>query len=413
MSTADPRHWLRFGVVAAALLIAGGLLGCGPAEEAAAETTPEAEPEPQVETTPEPEAPPPETEAPVCHPAAEVTGAAITGVIYYDEDLNDESAFAMGLEPETDTPIAERSVTLLGVAGERQAVTCEEGDFGFSDLEDGVYVVAPDKPNKVQPCASKNCPRGFLDAVRTGHVKIVTFGDSIAVVGDKPFFPSRLQTLFGPLVEIENVNVAVGGSTSPQWLPGSSFLKNRVMPHLGDADLLVVTLGGNDLLHYMNSLGPAALSDIPGTLQGAHLLVGQIMENMLDIVSAIRDVNPDLDIVYCLYPNYGQATTTNPWNLVHAFLGPEVFLSLLDAARAAVPLDGGIHLADMFGAFEGLDLDEYLYDALHMNHAGATLYAETVFTTLGGVLVGPSPLEGGHTPLGLDKSFSLMALQTP
>ena len=62
----------------------------------------------------------------------------------------------------------------------------------------------------------------------------------------------------------------------------------------------------------------------------------------------------------------------------------------------------------MFGAAQGLPLGDYLYDQLHFNDLGQTLYAEEVFTTLGGVLLGPNPLgETGTTPLGLSRNYGL------
>jgi len=351
---------------------------------------------------------PDEPAPPACNPAADVTGTAITGVAYVDENLNDESTFRMGLEEDLDTPLDRFKLTLLGAKEEKTAASCEGGDYGISDIEDGTYVLMPTLPNSQRPCSSRNCPRRFAEAVKEGHVKIVTFGDSIAVVGGQPFFPARLATLLEPLATVDNVNVAVGGTTSPQWLPGTNHFQTRLKPELEDADVVIITLGGNDLLVYIQTLGPAALSDLQGAIDGATDLVQVIMENITETTAEIRKINPDVDVVYCLYPNYGQATSTSPWSLVSGLLQPETFMTLLTTARQAVPADAGFVLADMFGSFEDLTLDDYLFDALHMNEAGANHYAETVFEVLGGVLVGPSPLDSGATPLGLDKSYALV-----
>jgi len=49
-----------------------------------------------------------------------------------------------------------------------------------------------------------------------------------------------------------------------------------------------------------------------------------------------------------------------------------------------------------------------MYDSLHFNNLGQTLYAEEIFKSLGGVLVGPSPLEfNQRSPLGLETAFSV------
>ena len=348
--------------------------------------------------------------APTCSPAMDATGNTVTGQIYYDHNASDRSIYAMGIEDGVDEPIPGFNFTLFGVDGEQTVTTCVDGDYGFGELTDGVYVLTPDIANSVQPCSSKNCARRFPEAVREGEVVMVTFGDSVPVVGNAPFFPERLATLLSPLVTVDNRNVAVGGTTSPDWLPGTSHFENRLAPHIPDADVILISLGGNDLLMYVNSLGPAALSNIDGAIDGAHDMVDQIMGNILVTTSAIREINPTVDIVYCLYPNYGQAKTTMPWNLVGNFLGSDKLIALLSAARDSFPSTAGFVLADNYGAFEGLALDDYLYDSLHFNDEGQILYAETIFRTLGGVLVGPSPLEGGHTPLGEAHVISLVPM---
>jgi len=126
-------------------------------------------------------------------------------------------------------------------------------------------------------------------------------------------------------------------------------------------------------------------------------------------VESVRAVNPTIDIVYCLYPNYGEAKSTSPWNMVGGFLGQETMIELLDAARDAIPYGEGLILADMYAGFEGLPLDDYLFDSLHFNDAGATLYAETIFQALGGVFVGESPLPPyGASPLGSVHDYGLI-----
>ena len=112
--------------------------------------------------------------------------------------------------------------------------------------------------------------------------------------------------------------------------------------------------------------------------------------------------------------NYGEAKSTSPWNLVGGFLGQETMVELLETARGAIPFGEGLILADMYAGFEGLPLDDYLYDSLHFNHAGATLYAETIFQALGGVFVGESPLPPhGMSPLGSVHDFGVMPQDMP
>ena len=96
--------------------------------------------------------------------------------------------------------------------------------------------------------------------------------------------------------------------------------------------------------------------------------------------------------------------------LVGNFLGADTVGSILELARDSIPRDQpGLLLVDMFGAAQGLPLHEYLYDQLHFNARGQALYAEELFMTLGGVLVGPSPMEDfGRTPLGLERNYGFV-----
>jgi lysophospholipase L1-like esterase len=230
-------------------------------------------------------------------------------------------------------------------------------------------------------------------------------------------FPARLATLFSGLAEIDNRNVAVGGTTSRNWLPGSSLFENTLAPELPDADLIVITLGGNDIMEFIstraNDIG-ALLADIPGAIESAKEVVRQVIENLRETVDAIRMVNPNVDIAYCLYPNYTQAEQSF-WGTVSSFLGPEAVASVLEEARLNFPGDDPrMLLVDMFGSAEGLPLSDYLFerngqlDPLHFNGRGQIIYAEQVFKTLGGVLIGPNPLgENGVSPIGLERNYGL------
>ncbi len=77
-------------------------------------------------------------------------------------------------------------------------------------------------------------------------------------------------------------------------------------------------------------------------------------------------------------------------------------------ARNSVPPEENVLLVDVFGASQDLPVDDYLYDALHFNDLGQTLYTEEIFLTLGGVLIGPTPLSStDRTPLGTERSYGL------
>ena len=222
-------------------------------------------------------------------------------------------------------------------------------------------------------------------------------------------FPERVRTLFEPLVDIQSINVAIGGTTSRDWLPDSNAFLTRVVPEIADADLVIITVGGNDILEYIGAIGIP--NDIPAAVDGAKSVVRTVVRNVMQTIDAIREINPDADIAYCLYANYSQATGNAIWGLLNGFLGPGTVGEILELARSYFPTDDPhLILVDMYGAAEGLPLHDYLYDELHFNDAGQSLYAEEVFETLGGVLIGPNPLgASGSDYLGLRRDYGLSA----
>jgi len=327
------------------------------------------------------------------------------GRLVVDADAGDVSVYKNDLDEEADSGLAGVPVSLMGAFGvEYDAVTCRDGTFTFSGLDDGAYLVVPEFPAE-ERCMRKNCPSHAIQAIWSGKLKMVTLGDSIAVVGSPEVFPKRLEKLLKPLATVEEKNVAIPGTTSTDWLPGTSNFDNRLAPELADADLVLITLGGNDLLQYASN--PALLNDIPGALDGAGLLVLQIVENVRTIVQAIREENSKLDIVYILYVDYTRLKQDQMWLMATGFLGEQPLRAVLESALDAIPDDENLILVDMFGRATGLALDDLMYDSLHFNGLGHILYAEEIFKTLGGVLVGDSPLgDDGQTPLGLNKTWS-------
>ena len=356
------------------------LLGCKP----------EVEPDPEVECTAE----------------SELSDASVFGRFYFDADGADSSRYASEYDASGDAPLAETNVQLIGAQETMETTTCDDGTFSFDSLEDGAYVLNPTFPDS--NCLQRNCPQRFPAAVMEGNVKLVTVGDSVPVIGDAPMFPDRLATLIGDLAEVENTNIAVAGSLSTQWTPGTSNFDSKLAPHIEDADVIIISVGGNDIT---NSLDASALMDIDQAIEDTYALVADIAGNIRLMVEEIREQNPDVDIVYCLYVDYGMATIS-PWGLLANFVPEGTVTNILASARDQVPSDKNIILADLFGASHTLEnpLDDYLYDSLHFNDQGQTMYAQEVFESLGGVLIGESPLGGDpQTPLNTRPSWSFEA----
>ena len=355
------------------------------------------------------------TPAVTCETPEAVAEPYVMARVYSDTNASDESAYVGGYEPGTDMPMGEVPVRMFAPGPfapvETKATTCADGQVAFGGLEEGSYFIAPEFEQGAT-CGQRNCPQRLPQALAEGRVKIVTFGDSVPVVGDAPFFPSRLATLFAPLAAVDNQNLAIGGTTSNNWLPNTNNFQNRLAPALDNADVVMISLGGNDILAYVQGLFNgdigALLGDIPALIGAVTEEVSRIIDNILEIAAAIREINATIDIVYILYPDYSLAQNDQMWSLVNTFVGADAVSEVLVSARANIPRDSDIILIDIFGASEGLPLDDYLYDSLHFNSRGQTFYAEEIFKGLGGVLIGPSPLDAQpRSPLGLEASFSL------
>jgi len=323
-----------------------------------------------------------EIEPPECGSSVLLEGLP-HGHVYRDADGSDLSRYAGGFA-RPDTPLEGVPVRLLGSGLELES--CPGGDFAFPAPE-GLYVVAPEAHEG--DCSQRNCATRFPDAIEEGLVKIVTLGDSVPVLGAAETFPTRVAELVSALVDVQEVNLAVSGTESSDWTPGGSRFE-QVRDELIDADVVLVSLGGNDVLNFAST---ADLGDLGALLMGAQATVDEVAANVREIAAEIRGENPDADVVFCLYPDYSQATQTPPWSDL-GFLPPGIVSGLLVRARDNFTPQDDIVLVDLFGLTPALPLplDDYLDDALHFNDVGHDLYAHEVFRALGGVIVGPSPL---------------------
>ena len=333
--------------------------------------------------------------------------STLNGFFYVDHDESERSTYTGG-PFEGDSPFA-GDITVIGSETARLE-RCNDGSYRVSELGEGTMLAVPAVPAG-RRCTTANCPGRFARAIQEGRTPVmVTFGDSVAVLGARPLFPERIRSLFETLTDIESRNVAIAGTTSQDWLPNGRYFTRNLAPELEDADLIVVSIGGNDIVAYINEIGIP--SDIPAAVEGARLAVLQVIDNMRAILRAIRAVNSDVDIAYCLYVDYSQATNDPIWNIVRNVIGDDTLAEIIREARENFPTDDPhLMMVDLFGAADGLVLDQYLYDQLHFNDRGHTLYAEEVFETLGGILIGTNPLGfTGRSPLGLRRSYGFSPL---
>ena len=237
----------------------------------------------------------------ICDPAAKDLTPAVVGTIYQDNDLSDESIYNAGFDTAIDAPLPGIVLSLISAEDERTFLSCDDGSFATGNLPDGTYLLSP-ALDLDQHTSSKNLPRRLPEAVREGQLTIVTFGDSVPVEGSSYLFPARLADLLAPLAEITNHNVAVGGTTSQDWVPGTNLFENTLVPRLEGADVIIISLGGNDVLVYANN-AMASGGGIMAAVDGFNDFLLELLDTVYTIAHEIRNHNPTVDIVYCLYPN--------------------------------------------------------------------------------------------------------------
>ena len=319
----------------------------------------------------------------------EVDPGGVSGVLY--EDLDDTSNSWHDQDfTDNDAALVGVSVTLLSSDGERETQSCDTGLFSFGVIEDGVHLLDIDHD---AVSTSTNHARRFPDAVREGAVKVVTFGDSIPSAGSTPRFPSQFATLSSPLATIENINIAIPGTTSAEWLPGGSYFDQRLLGELSDADVIVFSLGGNDLGSFLNDFsGAIDINQALGLVDDVEARIDEVEVNLRVIIAAIRAQAPNADIAWMIYPNYAGS---DEWKQLTGEYADTVQLyvsrMLRDTRRDMSDVEGLI-IVDILGAVVSAELNGYLVDPLHLNTAGHKRYAELLFMTLGGVRVGAEPL---------------------
>lgn len=312
--------------------------------------------------------------------------ASVLFSVYVDIDASERTIY--DTPSGDDVPEPGVTVNLLGEAAEQTAVSCAGGEVPFV-VRDGIYLRDVETE---ELCRTRNCARRLPDAVREGTVRIITAGDSVPVLGASRTFPDRLAELMSPLATIDSQNLAEPGTVSEDWVPGSSLFETRIRPQIAEADVVIVSLGGNDILEYAG--GALQTGDVQGALNGVSDFVRGVMERVLLIKDAIEQENPDIDFVYLLYPDYASSSTwADQFGFVLNLIGDAV-VDALEQILDELPMEEDVIVADLYGHFRnaGLELGEYLDDPLHFNDPGQEIITEVIFRAVGGVRVGPDAI---------------------
>ncbi len=337
---------------------------------------------------------------PPCPSPAALVEPAVGGRVYEDGDRSAISFHAQGMQPPADRPLGGVPVELLGTGAPTTTESCPNGRFSFGAVAEGVHVLGL-YPEAGRTGTSRSLTRRVPHAIKGGGLVIVTFGDSIPLEGGEPFFPEVLDGLFSALVDVDNRVVARGGSTSSEWVPGSDYFEERLAPHLAEADLIIGSIGGNDLSDFFDVSSPdidpdellARLADFP-------TFFDEVTDRIVLTLEEIRSRAPQADTVYIMYTNYARSDRWQELAGEYAGLAAFGLDNALRIMRTRIAQVEGILIADMYAATATEDLDPYLEDEIHLSAAGAVRWAREIFLLLGGVIV-------GSEELGLYRQYAL------
>lgn len=319
-------------------------------------------------------------------PSLGCEGDAFSGEVYLDTNLSAVSRHVQRRDDE-DVPIEGEPIVLIGKDIQLESQTCAGGTFGASKLPDGPYLFGV-KDLAGRQNTSSNQGGRLIEAALAGETaNVLVFGDSIPAWGPQPWYPAQLEAALKRFIDADVDNIAQPGTRSVEWLPGVSteYYEELLTPRLANADVIVFSLGGNDLYEF--ATGGVDPNDPSAAIEEFDRVVDEVIGNIKLLITSIRQVNPDADIVWMLYPNYA---TTERW----AAIAPDlitVIESLLASKLSYIRKQLAHHerliMWDTYGATRKLDLDDYLVDELHLNAEGHALWTQELFLTLGGVII--------------------------
>ena len=311
--------------------------------------------------------------------------AALGGRLYLDTDASSLSLYEQEVGPE-DEALEGLAVRLLGEDTSWRTSSCEDGSFGFALPPDGAYVLEPQREADWLSTSSSHGER-FVEAIEARDLEVVVFGDSVPAYGPQPWFPERFAALSSTLAEVTLHNIAEPGTRSDEWLPGTRLHDQVLLPQVAEADVIVFSLGGNDL--YQLAAGGVDTSDVNALIDEFDATVETTKDNIRTILTELRLANPGADIIWLLYPNYA---TSQEWATLagdYISLVDRILRRTLAEIRREMAHHERFLLWDMYAAIgqPDRDLDDYLSDPLHLNAAGHELWARELFQLLGGVIV--------------------------
>ena len=156
------------------------------------------------------------------------------------------------------------------------------------------------------------------------------------------------------------IATTVGGTLSTQWLPGTNNFETRLRPNIADADVIIISVGGNDITNSLDD----ALSNIDQAIADTYDLVSEIVENIREMAKeSAASIQTSTSSIVCMWTT-AHRLSSGDWHQLPRGYHHQHFK---ECSRTGT-LRQGNH-SWLFGASEKLEdsLDNYLYDALHFN----------------------------------------------
>ncbi|MEV5025655.1 SGNH/GDSL hydrolase family protein [Paenibacillus sp. LPE1-1-1.1] len=209
-------------------------------------------------------------------------------------------------------------------------------------------------------------------AIPTSALKIVALGDSLTRgTGDiegKGYVGYVSDRLKEAGKEISLINLGIKGLTSPQL--AEQMKGKEIIRQLGQADVILMTIGGNDLF-----LGGQTLSDVSeASIEG---LEDSYLASLKTIIANIRAVNTEATVY--LLGLYNPFSEFENGELLSDFVRGWNF-----KAAELLAQDANTVFVPTYDLFQ-LKINDYLFtDHFHPNEKGYRLMAERVAALIAG-----------------------------
>ncbi len=229
----------------------------------------------------------------------------------------------------------------------------------------------------------------LADENNEGQLKLVALGDSITFgtglePGDEPF-----PSLIGD-GQLEVTNLGVPGATSTDLVNSLGSFS----AHLQDADVVTLTIGGNDLLQ--NEMMATILNTQEIHVTNEELaaevqaIVATYTQNLQTIIAAIRAQTDAPIVLYTIYNPFGPSE--DPFAQALHGLGEQV-MTAMNTAIHAVSGPSGSLVANAYASFSTQQATLISADRIHPNANGHQILAALADQLLADLLVPPAPPE--------------------